>query len=188
MTSFNSPILPPKLTTRCNLNNILRNRETNAERPIRLSEAEDLDDVLNERTCIRFLGLFSLKDVKHLCCIDRITKVGTLLGSSVYRIEEVSFIQVEKVAERVARESNKKVIGMIKNAIEGKGVYYSEKFSLTVNMQRLFKNIQENKEQTNEDRFFFNGKHCKLLYEYKMEDLITPVIFGYFEVKCFVKK
>jgi hypothetical protein len=146
-----------------------------------------LDDVLDEKTCIRFLGLFLLKDVKHLCCIDRVTKVGTLFGSSVFRIDEISFTQVEKVAERVARENNKKVIGMIKSAIESRGVYYSEKFSLTVNTQRFFKNIQENKEQTNESRFWFNEKHCKLLYEYKMEDLITPVMLGYFEVMQFDK-
>lgn len=147
-----------------------------------MTEPEDPDEVLDERSCVRFLGLFSLKDAKHLCCIDRTTRVGTLLNSPVHRVEAISFVQVEKVAERTARERNREVTGMIKSAVEGQGVYYCEDFSLTVNMQRLFKNIGEGRNE-NEGRFWLNEKHCKLLHEYGMEDLITPVIYGYFEVK-----
>ena len=114
--------------------------------------------------------------------IDRVTQVGELFNSPIRKIEAISFIQIEKVAERKARERNKEVISMIKNAIENKGAYYADHFSLTTNMKTLLKNIKEKRYHESEARFCLNDKHCKLLSEYKMDDLITPVILGFYTV------
>ena len=144
---------------------------------VRLSLAEAAENLLDEKVCVGFYGIIDLLETKHIICIDRCVKVGTLLNSPVYRVEEISFIQLATSASRDAREKNNAYISMIKNAIERKGAYFARDFALTKNVQSLLNEVDTG------HRFFLNKRHCQLFYDSNMEELITPIIFGYFDYR-----
>lgn len=111
-----------------------------------------------------------------------------MFGSGVYSVESLHFIQIAKSASREAREKNEACISMIKNAVNGRGVYFSPRFSLTLSTQSLVNRIKTKQDIHKfkgafEDRFMLNFKHCEFFFENHLEDLITPLIYGFFEYK-----
>ncbi len=167
-----------------------RSRANPNDTPTKLESAEIKEDVNSSRECCAFFGVIELLEGKYLATIDSCDLVGELLHVPVYRVAEVSFVQINKSISKDSRAKNLSYTDMIKKMVEDGAMYFTQEFSLTLNVQTLITKMSTGALKSgdpasrlqSEDRFFLNKKHCQFFQDHGLNDMITPLIYGFFAV------
>jgi hypothetical protein len=138
------------------------------------------------------LGMIDGKNQNYIVGAIKTKFVGSILTAKVFKIEELVFVSS---SGGLIHEEDAKYLDMIRDFLIRNGLYYSDAYDLTVNIQLTFSNKTEVKlpgVNTFKHTYIFKNTIEHFCWNYKMatnfdhpefESIIYPVINGVFAMR-----
>jgi hypothetical protein len=133
--------------------------------------------------------VISLVNSKYVVLIDKATKIGTLLHSNVYRVDNLLFIPLN---ENLAITSDdRSLIKMYKKVADQKSFYFSPEMDLSRSVQSMMTDSEKLKEpvvNTCMKEFIFNSSLIDDTTQNKdLMKFYVPCIYGYVFISSLFK-
>jgi hypothetical protein len=84
-------------------------------------------------------GYIKLVHYNYLILIEEASIVGSLIGATIFRVEKLLYIPINKDAAMKIPLEDKQYVDMVENIQRYKSFYFSYKCDLTKSMQKTFK-------------------------------------------------
>ena len=140
------------------------------------------------------LGVIEAPSANYLILITKALKVGSILNSEIFKVEEVKFLPYVISKEIVAEDM--KFIQMYQSFLRRNSLYFSDKYDLTNSSKRYFNKLLG----TTNSKSIFQNLNVNYCWNYNLfktlaipdaEGIVFPVINGFISIRtvdCYDKE
>lgn len=135
-------------------------------------------------------GYIKLVHYNYLILIEEASIIGSLIGATIFRVEKLMFIPINKDPKMLVPMEDQQYVDMIENIQRYKSFYFSYKCDLTKSMQKTFKQLVETSKVYQKSNqilnLYPNSTDCvqKFVFNSYLLSEFEPIQYTAFRVPC----